>query len=177
MTLALKYPELAKQLILLSPAGFEVFNASEKAWLQRFFTTESIRKATEEQIRVNYAYNFFQMPPDVEGMINDRVAIRAAEDFEIYCKVVARGVLGMLNEPVFDRLDQLGMPVLTIFGANDALIPNKILHPMSSTAAVAKSGSGRIRQCKLEFIEKAGHFVQYEKPAEVVELIRGFLSD
>ncbi|MEZ4684987.1 MAG: hypothetical protein R3B47_02675 [Bacteroidia bacterium] len=44
----------------------------------------------------------------------------------------------MLDGPVYQRLSELNLPVLTVFGEMDYLIPNKYLHPELTTHDVGK---------------------------------------
>lgn len=175
MTMALKYPDLVEQLILIAPAGFETFNKGQRQWFRDVMTVDGVRLTTVEQIRSNYAYNFYNMPADAEFMINDRIAMRSANDFIPYCYVVTQNVQGMVNQPIFDFLPEIRQPVLTIFGENDNLIPNRYLNA-GRTADYAKKGVAQLPNARLELIPKAGHFVQWEKAAEVNKLIVEFMK-
>nr|HRD08210.1 alpha/beta fold hydrolase [Saprospiraceae bacterium] len=75
---ALKYPELVARLVLIAPAGFETFNKGQRQWFRDVMTADGVRLTTAEQIRINYAYNFYNMPDDAAFMIDDRLAIRSA---------------------------------------------------------------------------------------------------
>ena len=87
-------------------------------------TVDGVRLTTVEQIRNNYAYNFYNMPKDAEFMVNDRIAIRSADDFIPYCYMITKNVQGMVDQPIFDFMPQIKQPVLAIYGENDNLIPN-----------------------------------------------------
>jgi len=177
MVTALNFPHLVDQLVLVSPAGFETFNEKERVWLLSVFTPEIIAAATPEQIRSNYGLNFYKQPEDVEFMIQDRVNMTKADDFMTYCKVVSSGVAGMLSEPVFNKLEQIEQPVLVVYGTNDALIPNQILHKGMSTKAIAESGSQKLPNSTLKFVDECGHFVPFEKPNILNAYIDDFLSE
>ena len=172
---ALKYPELVEKLILVAPAGFETFNKGQRQWFKDAMSVDGVRLTTVEQIRVNYAYNFYNMLDDAQFMVDDRIAIRAAKDFQDYCYHVTQGVKAMVDFPVFDDLKLLNQPVLTMFGENDNLIPNRYLNG-GKTEKYAKLGSSQIKNSKLEMIKHAGHFVQFEKADEVNRAIRDFLK-
>lgn len=172
---ALKYPELVKKLILVAPAGFETFNKGQKQWFRDVMTVDGIRLTTAEQIRLNYAYNFYKMPKDAEFMIKDRMDIRFAKDFTDYCYHITQGVQAMVNTPVFEYLHNIGQPVLCLFGENDNLIPNRYLHG-GKTEKLAQQGASEIPHCELKMVEKAGHFVMFEKPEVVNQHISTFLK-
>ncbi len=173
LTMAIEYPEAFERIILIDPAGFETFNSMQKTTIKNFTTAQTIKNATETRIRQNFAVNFFKMPEDAEPMINDRLAMRNTADFDDYCFVVAQNVAGMLDEPVFTKLNKIKKPVTCLFGSRDALIPNRALNPHLTTEAVAKAGVAAIRDCQFIMIPDAGHFSMWEKPNLVNQEIRG----
>ncbi len=175
ITAALKYPDLVSDLILIAPAGFETFNKGEKQWFRDVMTVDGVRLTTVEQIRVNYAYNFYNMPKEADFMITDRINIRATQDFNDYCYHITQGVNAMVDQPVFEFLPTIKQPTLCLFGSQDNLIPNRYLHG-GPTSKVAKAGAERIPNCTLEMIGGAGHFVMFEKSDIVNEKISQFLS-
>ncbi|MCZ2101613.1 MAG: alpha/beta hydrolase [Chitinophagales bacterium] len=172
---ALKYPEFVSKLILIAPAGFETFNKGERQWFRDAMTVDGVKLTTVEQIRVNYAYNFYNMPKDAEFMVDDRIAIRHASDFQDYCYHVTQGVQAMVDSPVFDFLPNVKQKTLCVFGENDNLIPNRYLNG-GPTKKYAKMGAERMPNCDLKMINKAGHFVMFEKAEEVNMMIRSFLK-
>jgi pimeloyl-ACP methyl ester carboxylesterase len=163
MVLALERPDLVKRLILVDPAGFETFHAGQKNWFKDVMTPNLVRLTSLEAIEVNLAANFYRMPGDARFMIEDRIAMRDANDFEAYCLAVARSVHGMVDEAVIDKLDQIKAPALIFFGENDMLIPNRYLNP-GFTVKIAETGAGLIRGSKLVMVPKCGHFMMFEKP-------------
>lgn len=175
ITTALKHPKLVSKLILIAPAGFETFNKGQKQWFRDVMTVDGVRLTTVEQIRINYAYNFYNMPSDAEFMINDRIAIRKAADFNDYCYHITKGVNAMVDQPVFDFLPSIEQPVLCVYGAKDNLIPNRFLNG-GRTSKFMKKGAKRIRNCSLKEVENAGHFVMFEQSDEVNILIKEFLK-
>ncbi len=172
---ALKYPELVSKLILIAPAGFETFNKGERQWFRDVMTVDGVRLTTVEQIRVNYAYNFYDMPNDAQFMVDDRIKMRAASDFTDYCYHITQGVNAMVDSPIFEFLPMIKQPTLCVFGANDNLIPNRFLNG-GPTEKFAKAGAERIPNCTLEMVDKGGHFVMFEKAEEVNKLIQDFVK-
>lgn len=175
MVTALKYPELVDKLILIAPAGFETFNKGQRQWFRDVMTVDGVRLTTVEQIRLNYAYNFYDMPDDAQFMVDDRIAIRSAKEFTDYCFNITQSVKGMVDEPVFEFLPMIKNKTLCIFGANDNLIPNRYLNG-GKTEKFARKGAERMPDCRLEMIPKAGHFVMFEKADACNQLIREFLG-
>ena len=176
IALTLNHPELVHKLILLAPAGFESFTGRESLLLKQAFTAESFLTSSEIQIRASFAANFFHMPKDTESMIRDRIAMRNWENFYAYSKVVANSLYGMLDDPVVNRLSLINQKTLVIYGQNDTLIPNYVLHSDLTTAQIARSGAAKIQNSNLILINNCGHFLQFEKPDEINLPIRNFIT-
>ena len=175
LTTALQYPNLIKKLVLIAPAGFETFNKGERSWLGNVMTPDAVRFTTVEQIRTNFAYNFYNMPDDADFMVTDRVAMRTATDFNGYVYAVSHSVKGMVEQPIYDFLPKITQPTLAFFGANDNLIPNRYLHP-AKTVKIAQDGISRLPNGTLIMLEKTGHFAQYESYEKVNSAIKEFLK-
>lgn len=172
---ALKAPEKISKLILISPAGFEIFSDAEKNILKQYATPALYEQQDSAAILNSYKMNFYQMPSEAEELIKQRLALRQCNTYSLYCKAVASGVIGMLSQPVRENLPQLQQPALVMFAENDALIPNKILHPNLTTVQVA-AASKEIKNSRLVIIKQAGHMVQFEKPEEVNKEVINFLK-
>lgn len=174
---ALQAQEHFSKLILLAPAGFERFNSAAREWLRAFYKPALLRATPVHQIERNFHANFYQFPPDAQFMIDERMALRAdPEAYEQYCNMIPRCVLGMLDHPVFDRLPDLQLPTLVLYGKEDALIPNKMINPGLTTEKVAREGAAQLPNARLYFVSKCGHFIQWECADEVVAHIRAFLK-
>ncbi|MBR9921509.1 MAG: alpha/beta hydrolase [Bacteroidetes bacterium] len=174
--LALQNPELLEQMVLVAPAGLETFTQAEADWFKAVYTAEVVRSVTDEQIVANFHANFHQFPEDAQFMIDDRFQMRETVEYDHFCKMVPKCVQGMLSEPVIDRLSEIPLPVLVLYGAEDSLIPNRLLHADLTTKSVAEQGVSRLQNGQLEMLSPCGHFVQWECAEEVNEAIRSFLS-
>jgi pimeloyl-ACP methyl ester carboxylesterase len=173
---ALAEPDLFSNLILVAPAGFEQFSEAEKIWFKNVYTPELIKMTPVEQIKKNFEINFYQMPDDALFMIEDRLKMRETTEYDYYCAMIPQCVYGMLTEPVFDRLPELSTRTLVVFGANDALIPNKFMHPELTTEGVANAGKNQIPEAQLVLLDEAGHFVQWEQAAAFNKLLTQFIQ-
>ncbi len=175
LTTALQSTTDISKIVLLAPAGFETFTAPERQILGNLYTPELLLALPVAQIRKNFEINFVQFPEDAEFMYQDRLFMRETTEYARYCAMIPRCVAGMLDEPVFERLSEIQLPVLVLYGEADALIPNRFLHPGLSTRAVAEAGAERLPDARIEMIPDAGHFVQWEGAAQVNAAIRDFI--
>lgn len=168
-----------EKLVLLAPAGFETFSASDRAFFYKNVTTEFIKTMSVEQIKSNFDLNFHNniLPADAHFMFEDRLAMRADEaEYYYYTQMVPKCVKGMLEVPVFDKLKHIDIPTLIIFGKEDLLIPNKALHPEATIDQIAQSGHEQISDSRLELLSPCGHFVQWECSKKVNQLISHFFN-
>ena len=170
ITTALNSPELFQKLILFAPAGIEQFNDAEANLIKNFTKPETFQSKSDDQVRQDLEYNFFKMPEDAEFMVKDRIQMKDANDFSAYCEAVSKSVSAMLDEPVYEQTKNLKTSVLIVFGENDNLIPNKILHPQSTTQQIIEKAKELIPNVKTIVIPEAGHFGHFEK-AEVYNQI------
>lgn len=173
---AVDYPDKISRLVLLAPAGFETFTDQEGAMMSNFVTPQSIKHTPDSLIRQTFKATFFDFPEEAQFMIEDRVAIRSAENFEGYARAYAGSVQAMLDGPVFEELSDISQQALIIFGKQDMLIPNRQLHANLSTKKVAESGHKQLPNSQLKMIDKAGHFVHFEQSKIVNKDILNFLN-
>ena len=176
ITAALQAPERVSKLILAAPAGLETFTDQQKQVFKVTVTPESVQKTTPEQTAANYKINFHKMPAEAQHMVDERLLIMKSEQFDDYSKAVAASVAAMVDEPVYQKLPQLHMPALIVFGENDALIPNRYFNPNLTPKAVAETGKERIPNSQVVMIPEAGHFLQYEQPAAFNKAVQEFMK-
>ena len=178
MTLALNAPGSLKGLVLLSPAGFETFSPEHRAWFSALMQPALLKATPPAQIERNFDINFHhnKLPEDARFMLEDRMRLRNDSiAYDAYCNMIPRCVMGMLDGPVFDRLGSLDLPVLILAGEEDALIPNRILHPGMTPRQVAEAGHARIPGSILRMLSPCGHFVPWECAEEVSREIADFI--
>lgn len=174
ITFSLKYPERLEKLVLASPAGVEKFEQSKGDWLRSVITKSGIKKTTEEGIRKNLAMNFYSWNDKWEWMVEERVRMIKAKDFDEFAYTVVRGVNGMLDEPTSDKLKNISVPTLIVYGKYDGLIPNPYLNP-GLTADLFQWGAKQIPNCKIYEIDNCGHLLHIEKPKEFSNAVLDFI--
>lgn len=173
--LALKQvPEVA-QLVLCAPAGFEVFSPWERNLYRSVLKFWGMFSNNESSLRSSIYSSFYENPSQADDLIKEMVNIMRSYSDEDYRKMAEACIDAMLDEPVFDRLKELTLPILVLFGEMDALIPNQMLHP-GSTRNLARNAVDLMPHASLEIIPYAGHFVQWEKAELVNAAIRRFLK-
>jgi len=176
MTHALRYPGKAERLVLVAPAGLERFGRGEGTWLAEAVDKDYVAKTPAEAVYNNVAVNFYSMPKEARFMVDDRLRVIGGPDFDAYAYAVSRSVYAMVHEPVIDRLRDIAVPALVVFGEDDGLIPNPILHG-GTTRGVAEGGTRQLPRGRLVMIPRAGHMVQFERPVEFDAALLQFLKE
>lgn len=175
LTHALLYPGRAEALVLVDPAGFETFGEGEGSWLAEAVTKQAVEATPPEAVYNNVAVNFHDMPKEARFMVDDRLKVIGGPDFDAYAYAVSRSVYAMVHEPVAKKLDRITVPTLVIFGDDDRLIPNPILHG-GTTLDVARAGAARLPNARLVVIPHAGHMAQFERPDAFDEAVLDFVA-
>lgn len=173
---AINHSEKVSKLILVAPAGLETFTEAEGKTMITYTPASVFEKQEEPAIRYSFKQNFYEQPKDAEALIQDRLRFKACTDFTQYAEAVSAGIKGMLAHPVKADLNKINQPVLIIFGKEDALIPNKILHPSLAREEMLKEILMLMPGAKLVNIPAAGHMVQFEKWEETTNAIKYFLK-
>lgn len=175
VTLLLNRPDIGERTILFAPAGFETFTPIEVSMYEATLQVFDLFASEEQSLAKSIRTSFFRHQQDAEGMIDDLIKIMHQHPMKDYRRMAEACIKGMLHEPIFNSLHLLTHPTLVIFGDRDALIPNRILHPVT-TRQVGEAGVKQLQNGKLHMVPQSGHFVQWEKAREVNELIEEFLD-
>jgi pimeloyl-ACP methyl ester carboxylesterase len=110
-------------------------------------------------------------------MLEDRMALKNDSiAYSRYIDYVLSSINSMLEEPVYEDLSKLNAPSLVLFGADDQLIPNRILHPGLTVNEVLDK-SEKIQSSKRILINEAGHFIQWDQAQEVARQINEFIAN
>lgn len=163
LTYALQYPGELYRLLLFSPAGFEDFSPWDKTLVKQglhlmdFFTDEknSLREAVESSF-------YGHLPLSAESYLQELFEMIHLKKPERYKAILDQCIIGMLNEPVLPQLGTIKTPGKVYFGSNDALIPNRLFHPISTTKFAQKAVKN-LPKAELEVIPFTGHFLHWER--------------
>ena len=166
----LRAPQCAEKLILCAPAGFETFTEMDKFLYQGSIQYMSWFSNDEYNLQETLRNSFYHFPAGAEQMVKDLVLLMKRQSNSEYKRMIDQCVSSMLNEPVFDRLGEIKQPTLICFGELDGLIPNRILHPVS-TRDIARKGARQMPHATLKMIPQCGHFLQWEQAATLNQYI------
>ena len=179
MHLGLNHPNNVLSLSLLAPAGIEQFSEADKNWFKTYVTKNYYLTLNDAAVKRSFDINFFgnALPKDAQFMLEDRMALK--EDsvaYSRYIDYVLLSINSMLEEAVYQDLDQLQIPTLVLFGANDQLIPNRLLHPGLNVEDILEKAQ-KIQSSNRLLVSEAGHFIQWDKPEEVASQINKFIAN
>lgn len=176
ITLALSHPERVSALVLSAPAGIERFQAGHATWMKRYWTEGRTLETTEEEVRYTFSSLAFARHDDgVERLLQERVRMRDTPMLLGTSVAVSRSVAGMLDHPVADRLSEIAVPTLLVFGTDDRMIPNPILNG-GRTRTIALKGQRAIKGSQLLLVSGAGHTVHHDAPDEFNTAVAAFLD-
>jgi pimeloyl-ACP methyl ester carboxylesterase len=175
MTTALLFPGCADKLVLCAPAGFEAFSALDKQLYYGTMHMSDFLGSEESILRQTIENSFYRGHTQGEGVIKELVEIMKTYKSGYYRKMVEACIKGMLEEPVNDNLHLIKQPTLILFGEQDALIPNRLLHH-TTPKRMAEEGAKKIPNAVLQLLPECGHFIQWEKPEDVNRNIVLFLE-
>lgn len=168
-------PDAAEKLLLVAPAGFERFSMTEAMLYNSGLQYASLFGDDSEHIRHLLRNSFTRFPKDAAVMMEELIRLQKAMPAADYRRMTRQCIAAMLEEPVYEYLPKVAQPTLIIFGGRDALIPNQLIHPLS-TEKLARHVQKRMQQAKLLMIPGGGHFVQWEFADAVNKAIADFLA-
>lgn len=174
--LSVEYPSLFKSLVLIAPAGLEKFTLAEKTFLLNLYQPDLLRHLPMQEYLNNLKKNFYRKEDIDHDLLDNFIRIFRSNQFPEYCKTLSENLKSMLEQPIFDHLHRITQPVMFIFGRQDQLIPNRILHPHLSLAEIAQVGYNMIPESQLQLLDNAGHFVHWEQASTVNQSIIQFLK-
>ncbi len=172
---AIKYPGIAEKLVLCAPAGFEVFSAMERTMYYSMLHMVDMVTSDEFSLAKTLEMSFHNYAHQADGLIKDLVNIMKLYPSGYYKKLLDASIRSMLEDEVYNELGKIDCPVSVLFGKNDALIPNKLIH-RTSTEQLAQEGISKLKNARLKMVPNCGHFVHWECAETTNEEIRTFVS-
>jgi pimeloyl-ACP methyl ester carboxylesterase len=177
LVLTLRHPNLVKKLILIASSGLEYFSDLDKMMINQSMKMGEVFYSNDyylENAINNSFFNFDKLA--VNGLVKEtQDFIKSHSDIK-WKRMVNESINAMLNEQIVKFLPTISVDTLVIFGDNDAMIPNKLLHPMETVQKIAEKAKSQIKNSNTLIIKNAGHFVQIEKSAEVNAAIEAFVN-
>lgn len=176
LMLALRYPHLFDHLVLIAPAGIEIFSPAEQMMMQNLLSFGDFMYADESHLESTIRDSFEHQGKESRIIMDELKALlknRSMQDWKSMC---LSSIRGMLSDSMNRFLHQMEAKTLLLFGEKDRMIPNRMLHPHDSPKKIAQLGAALIPHCDMHLIPNAGHFVQIEKHAEVNLLIRNWIA-
>lgn len=161
---SIRYPALLEKLVLVAPAGIEKFTPSEVQMMKSFWNMLDIGNAGSWQWSAGLKNNFYSSSVLADKISSDMITVIQKGNKAEFMKMMQLSMWGMLDEPVYDMLHLIAVPVLMVFGEKDGLIPNPYIHSYS-TEQLARNAISEIPDGQLLMIPDSGHYVQYEKPS------------
>ncbi|RYZ37023.1 MAG: alpha/beta hydrolase [Sphingobacteriales bacterium] len=175
MIFSLLHQDLIKGLILCAPAGFETFNDWEKSLYRNTMYFVDMVSNEETSLRKAIQNSFYIMPDNAPAFTQQLVDLMKLQDRSHYRYMIDNCIAAMLDEPVYEKLPRVTIPVLILFGERDNLIPNRFIHPIS-TKSLAETAAKQFPNAEVHIISQCGHFLQWEKAQQVNSYIRHFAS-
>ena len=176
ITALLEEPRCANKLALIAPAGLEKFSFTDRLLLTQGMNMMGWLATEEQQLHESLKSSFYKPNPATEKITAELSRLMAGhQQRQAYKSMVQQCIAAMIDEPVLENLKNVHVPVLLVFGENDALIPNRLLH-RGSTRSLATAAVRHFKNAQLFLVKDAGHFVQWEKAATVNKLLAGFME-
>ena len=176
LTMLAAYPGCAASLVLCAPAGFEQFTTLDRTMYFTSLQMFDFMSSDEQNLRSVIENSFYHATSQGETVIKELIAIMRTYQGNYYKKMVDGCIKSMLEDAVYDKLPLIKQPTLVMFGNKDALIPNKMIHHIT-THKLAADAVKKMPAATLHMIANCGHFLQWEKAEEAnVQIIR-FLEE
>lgn len=169
MILALRYPTLVKKLVLIAPAGLEAFSPHEVVLMEQWLELGKMLGNDETYLESSIRQSFYADRGPAGGIIADLKELLKADKMKYWHNMATGSIKAMLREQIQPFLPQIKQPTLIIFGEEDAMIPNRILHFGETPKSIGRRGETLLPDATLKMIPRAGHFVMIEKADEVNE--------
>jgi pimeloyl-ACP methyl ester carboxylesterase len=168
---ALQMSSYISNLMLIAPAGIEVFTTYEATAL-RNWTENSWKQPAANDWLTEQQKNNFPYLTNLGSFSSKLANYNSPETSSELREVIIKSVSGMLAEPVRNFLTQLRQPVTVLIGANDTFVPNRMLHPKLTPQSILDDAGKLFADVRTLLVQHAGHFLPVERPEIIAEQIR-----
>lgn len=169
--LSLQLSASVERLILVASAGIETFTPEEAAKLKA--ATQHIYRNPIAAEALKHAFPMLSNEK-LELLMFEHIN-QQQQNFTRFSNLICNSVSGMLDEPVFNYLPHLTMPVHLIYGTNDTAIPNRILHPQLTVTQLAQNAATQIPNCTTQIVQGSGHYLPVENPTSVAQALKNLV--
>jgi pimeloyl-ACP methyl ester carboxylesterase len=167
LELATRYPEAVSALVLVNPVGIHLDEAPVAELFGRSPSELAEMLFADQQHPIAAAMHALDA---FSGDVGRQTEIPLEVVLPMWKALGATAKLGwdpyLHNPKLRRRLGRIRVPTLVVAGARDGLVPT----------AVAQTFAAEIPGARLEVLDDAAHWLVFEKPAELAELVRGFLG-
>ncbi|MFM2017939.1 MAG: hypothetical protein RL007_1595 [Bacteroidota bacterium] len=166
--LSLQLSASIERLILVAAAGIETFTPEESLKLKA--ATQHIYRNPISTEALKHVFPLVNNEK-LELLMNEHL-VQQQRNFERFSSLIYNSVCGMLDEPVFNYLPHLTMPVHLVYGTNDTAIPNRILHSQLTVTQLAQDAVAKIPHCTTQITPGYGHYLPVENPTIIATAIK-----
>jgi pimeloyl-ACP methyl ester carboxylesterase len=165
ITMALRRPEKVDRLVLIAPTGLERYSPAERKKLVSVAREVVASEETCSQI--------------CNSLLCEDLASQlgfSLEDTAQTGGMLSGSLLGILDEPVYQVLEQISQPTLIVYGQLDRQTYDFPLPSAAPQDTALAQVTARIPHGKLVVHPDGGHFLQHEKPEIFNKLLLDFLQ-
>ncbi len=162
--MALRAPTCIEKLILLAPAGIEVFTADEAAKLNAWASQTYRQQFSAVQLQQAFFQHFKKQTAASAFLVNLHEQNYQSERFANFQEAMIRSTAGMLAEPVALFIKQIEQPILVMYGDHDLFIPNRFMHASLTQNDLLVYIQKHAKKAVTKLIPLAGHYLPLEYP-------------
>jgi pimeloyl-ACP methyl ester carboxylesterase len=151
---------IAKQIVLSAPAGLEQFTPEECKMLSSL-TGSQVSVSMQGRLSGGSSGYFFESRNPIFLTVRKTLEDMTQRMQQHPVQVITRSIKGMLENPVIQQASVIAVPVLVVFGLDDKLIPNKLVHKID-VKTLAKESANYLKTATFEFYKHCGHMPHLE---------------
>jgi pimeloyl-ACP methyl ester carboxylesterase len=173
--LSIEQPQMVKQLILIAPAGFEIYSPAEQMMFSLGNIITPLFASDTDLLETAITESFYSISDTGKRLRTVIVDMYKKDSPAAYKKMIQQSMQAMMKEPVLHDAKKITCPTLIIFGAQDQFIPNKMMH-LGSPAQIGSLTQKAISKSILKMLPLCGHFAHVENYDQVSQEIMQFIK-